>query len=269
MFLKYSAGQIPPKKSREKGSQGKKTVVVSQETADVSKESKPEPAKKRLKKKLQILCKLSKKERKPVEDNQVLEAQVKELVGYQGFLMSPQSSLIPHIKELVLNQGFSMRKKLYFKRMLFLNGDQRMKVNTLMILNLILMTKRRRMKIVMMMKKEDADDEDAKTEFDEDEIYKYKIRVHKDEDEKMLNTEVEDSGKGNAKISDVAKADAKKIEEIKDEAKKPKLPPTSSSLFVSLGFGDQFLKLSSDTSLVSTVKDTTNAENNSLLDIKI
>ncbi|GKB54021.1 hypothetical protein Tco_0904774 [Tanacetum coccineum] len=39
--------------------------------------------------------------------------------------------------------------------------------------------------------------------------------------------------------------------------------------FASLSFGDQFLKLSSDTSLVSTVKDTTDAEINSLLDIKI
>ncbi|GJS24028.1 hypothetical protein Tco_0452660 [Tanacetum coccineum] len=78
----------------------------------------------------------------------------------------------------------------------------------------------------------------------------------------------EDSEKGDAEISDVAKADAEKIEEIKDDAKKAKLPPTSSSLPVSLGFGDQFLKLSSDTSLVSTIKDTTDAEI-SLLDIKI
>ncbi|GJY91611.1 hypothetical protein Tco_0506807, partial [Tanacetum coccineum] len=70
-------------------------------------------------------------------------------------------------------------------------------------------------------------------------------------------------------ISDVAKADAENIEEIKDDAKKAELPPTSSILSVSLGFGDQFLKISSDTSLVGTVKDTTNAEINSLLDIKI
>ncbi|GKE04815.1 hypothetical protein Tco_1396833, partial [Tanacetum coccineum] len=52
-------------------------------------------------------------------------------------------------------------------------------------------------------------------------------------------------------------------------SKKAELPPTSSSLSVSSGFGDQFLKISSDTSLVCTVKDTTDAEINSLLDIKI
>ncbi|GKE73852.1 hypothetical protein Tco_1535893, partial [Tanacetum coccineum] len=62
---------------------------------------------------------------------------------------------------------------------------------------------------------------------------------------------------------------AEKIDEIKDDAKKAEVPPTSSSLSVFLGFGDQFLKTSSDTSLVGIVKDITDAEINSLLDIKI
>ncbi|GJQ99356.1 hypothetical protein Tco_0522341 [Tanacetum coccineum] len=48
MFIKYSTSEIPPKKSRGKGSQGKKTVDVSQEIVDVSEESEPEPAKKRM-----------------------------------------------------------------------------------------------------------------------------------------------------------------------------------------------------------------------------
>ncbi|GKG09527.1 hypothetical protein Tco_0338273, partial [Tanacetum coccineum] len=74
------------------------------------------------------------------------------------------------------------------------------------------------------------DDEDAKTESDEDEIYKYKIRMRKDEDVEMSYAEVENSDKG---------------------------------------FGDQFLKLSSDSSLVSTVKDTTDVEINFLLEVKI
>nr|GFC14296.1 hypothetical protein [Tanacetum cinerariifolium] len=41
-FTKYSAGQIRPKKSIGKGSQGKKTVDDSQETVDGSEESEPE-----------------------------------------------------------------------------------------------------------------------------------------------------------------------------------------------------------------------------------
>ncbi|GJR72890.1 hypothetical protein Tco_0085255 [Tanacetum coccineum] len=116
---------------------------------------------------------------------------------------------------------------------------------------------------------QDTDDEDDETESDEDKIYKYKIRVRKYKDEEMLNTEVEDSRKGDAEVSDAAKADAEKTEEAKDDSKKAELPPTSSSLSISSGFDDQFLKLSSDTSLVGTVKDTTDAEISLLLDIKI
>ncbi|GJV46588.1 hypothetical protein Tco_1431124 [Tanacetum coccineum] len=50
MFIKYSTGLIPPKKSRGKGSQRKKTVDDSQETVDVSKpkpKPKPEPVKRK------------------------------------------------------------------------------------------------------------------------------------------------------------------------------------------------------------------------------
>ncbi|GJW49427.1 retrovirus-related pol polyprotein from transposon TNT 1-94 [Tanacetum coccineum] len=43
MFIKYSTGRIPPNKSRGKGSQRKKTTYDSQETIDVSEESKPKP----------------------------------------------------------------------------------------------------------------------------------------------------------------------------------------------------------------------------------
>nr|GEU93732.1 hypothetical protein [Tanacetum cinerariifolium] len=89
----------------------------------------------------------------------------------------------------------------------------------------------------------DTDDEDDETESDEDEIYKYKICVPKE--------------------------NAKKTEEPKDDSKKAELPPRSSNLSISSGFGDHFLKLSSDTSLVGTLKDTTDAEISSLLDVKI
>ncbi|GJZ73460.1 retrovirus-related pol polyprotein from transposon TNT 1-94 [Tanacetum coccineum] len=77
---------------------------------------------------------------------------------------------------------------------------------------------------------QDADDEDVKTESNEDDIYKYKIRVCKDEDEDMINAKFDDSDKG---------------------------------------FSDQFPKLSSDSSLVSTIKDTTYSKINSLLEVKI
>nr|GEV93554.1 hypothetical protein [Tanacetum cinerariifolium] len=85
----------------------------------------------------------------------------------------------------------------------------------------------------------------------------------------MINAEVDDSDKGDEVVTDASKADAEKTSEVMDDPKKTELPLTSSSLSVSLGFGDQFLKLSSYSSLVSTVKDTTDTKINSLLEVKI
>ncbi|GJU17673.1 hypothetical protein Tco_1145639 [Tanacetum coccineum] len=88
-------------------------------------------------------------------------------------------------------------------------------------------------------KEGDTDDEDGETESNEDDIYKYngaiyKICVHKDEDEEMLNAKVKDFDKGDEEVTDVTKADDEKTLEVKDDAKKTELPPTSSSLSVSL-----------------------------------
>ncbi|GKG19345.1 hypothetical protein Tco_0376444, partial [Tanacetum coccineum] len=67
----------------------------------------------------------------------------------------------------------------------------------------------------------------------------------------------------------MAKVEAEKTKVEKDDIKKAELPLTSSSLSVSSGFGNHILNLSSDTSLIGTVKDTTVAEINSLLDVQI
>ncbi|GJU25601.1 hypothetical protein Tco_1164222 [Tanacetum coccineum] len=64
MFIKYTIGQIPPKKSRGKGSQRKKTIDDSQETVDEFEESKPKPesvkrktsSKRRVKKKVTLFA---------------------------------------------------------------------------------------------------------------------------------------------------------------------------------------------------------------------
>nr|GEX60229.1 hypothetical protein [Tanacetum cinerariifolium] len=116
---------------------------------------------------------------------------------------------------------------------------------------------------------QDADDKDVKTKFDEDEIYKYKIRVHTDEDKEMKESEVAESKKGEEEITDMLKTVAEKKKVEKDDLKKAELPPTSSSLSISSSFCDQFLKLSSNSSLISTVKDTAEADVSSLLDIPI
>ncbi|GKE00670.1 hypothetical protein Tco_1388653 [Tanacetum coccineum] len=115
----------------------------------------------------------------------------------------------------------------------------------------------------------DADNEDVETKSDKDDIYKYKIRVRKDEDVEMKDAEVEGSDKDDEEITDAAKEEAEKTSKAKDDTKKTELPPSSASLSVSLSFGDQFLKLSSDSSLFSTVKDSAYVDVSSLLDIPI
>ncbi|GKC01250.1 hypothetical protein Tco_0987386 [Tanacetum coccineum] len=103
----------------------------------------------------------------------------------------------------------------------------------------------------------------------DDEFVQGEEQVHDDEDEEMPDAEAANSDKVNEEVTDAAKADAEKTSEVKDDAKKTELPLTSLSLSVSSGFGDQFLKLSYDTSLVGTIKDTIDATINSLLEVKI
>ncbi|GJW11465.1 hypothetical protein Tco_1577292 [Tanacetum coccineum] len=71
-------------------------------------------------------------------------------------------------------------------------------------------------------------------------------QVNDDENEEVKNAEDADTGNSDEEITVAAKADAKKTKEVKDDIKKAELPPTSSSL-----------------------SDTTNAEINSLLDVQI
>ncbi|GJS77611.1 hypothetical protein Tco_0727492 [Tanacetum coccineum] len=108
--------------------------------------------------------------------------------------------------------------------------------------------------------KQDDDDEDDETESDKDDIYKYKILVRKDEYVEMKDAEVKGSDKGDEEITDAAKEEPEKTLEAKDDTKKSELPSSSSSLSGSSGFGDQFLKLSYDSSLVSIVKDSAAAD---------
>nr|GEW42753.1 hypothetical protein [Tanacetum cinerariifolium] len=117
----------------------------------------------------------------------------------------------------------------------------------------------------------DTDEEEEKNDDDKS------IDLEKTDDEetddefvhKMKKNKDADTGNGDEEITDAAKADAKKTEELKDDIKKAELPPISSSLSVSSGFSNQFLNLYSDTSLIGTIKDTTNAKINFLLDVQI
>ncbi|GJU60819.1 retrovirus-related pol polyprotein from transposon TNT 1-94 [Tanacetum coccineum] len=266
MFIKYSTGQIPPKKSRGKGSQRKKTADDSQETVDVYKESEHEhePVKRKTSSKRRV----KKKVTLSADDNIIFDdpdtawkaADImqafkeskktnKRQPGTRG--SSEGTGTIPGVLDestvvsATSSEGTGSEQESEYSEEDKLDDEEKDD------------------------KEGDADDEDDETESDKDDIYKYKIHVCKDENEEMLNAEVEDSNKGDEEVTDAAKADAEKTSEVKDDAKKTELPLTSSSLSVSSGFGDQFLKLSSDSSLVSTVKDTTDADINSLLELRV
>ncbi|GKA19764.1 hypothetical protein Tco_0699679 [Tanacetum coccineum] len=109
--------------------------------------------------------------------------------------------------------------------------------------------------------KKDDDDDDDDGRLHDDEY------VQHDMDEDMKD--VKDANTGKYDMTDAAKADVEKMEEVKGDEKKYGLPLTSSNLYVSSGFSNQFLAHSSYISLTRTLKDTTDVEINSLLDIQI
>nr|GEZ76417.1 hypothetical protein [Tanacetum cinerariifolium] len=363
MFIKYSTGQIRPKKSKGKGSQGKNIVDNSQETVDVSKESKPEP--KPAKQKTSSKRKVKKKVTMSADDNiisndpdvalelaksisqtKVEEAEVARKVHATHARIMTESVLKSakkksggrSSKSVVIqdtpsatksklatsntklkgtggsNEGTGSKPevldesivifstsnegdgiKLWFldeekdiieekskntsKRQPGTGGSNEgtgSKPEVLDESTVIFSTSNEGDGIKLWFLDEekdiieekddkvgdaddegddhisdtqDADDEDVKTESDEDDIYKYKIRVCKDEDEEMINAECDVSDKDNEEVINAAKAYAEKTLKAKDDPKKTELPPSSSSLSVSLGFGDQFLKLSSNSLL--------------------
>ncbi|GJU99132.1 reverse transcriptase domain-containing protein [Tanacetum coccineum] len=89
--------------------------------------------------------------------------------------------------------------------------------------------------------------------------------VHDDVDEEMKDAEDTETGKDNEEITDAEKTEVTKG----DLEQAGKLPLTSSSLSMPSGFGNKFLNLSFDTSLICTIKESVDTEINSLLDIQI
>ncbi|GKB64756.1 hypothetical protein Tco_0920942 [Tanacetum coccineum] len=332
MFIKYSTHQIPPKNSRGKGSQGKKTTYTSIEEVDVSEEFEPEPAKKRTASKRRV----KKKVTISAEDNIISDDPdtALELGKSISQTKAEEAEEAEEAKKVLLHMVFHLllqaadimqalkESKKYSRRQLGTGGSNEGTGSIPRVLDestVVSATSSEgtgikpgvpdeekditKAKVILEWGDEqdsehynndndyvekdnkdgdaddegddhvsvtqDADDEDDETESDEDEIYKYKIRVRKDEDEEIENAEVEESDKGDEEVTDAAKEDAEKTLKVKDDTKKTKIPPTSSSLSVSLGFGDQFLKFSFDSSLVSTVKDSAGADVSSLIDIPI
>ncbi|GKC70577.1 hypothetical protein Tco_1116460 [Tanacetum coccineum] len=264
MFIKYSTGLIPPKKSRGKGSQGKKSNVTPQETIDVSEESDPEPVKRRngnrstrgvsstdelLAADTMQAIKESKKinKRQPnsrgssegtssipgvPDESTIVFSPSSERTGTKPGVLDEEKDIFEAKADTTLDWG-SEEESEYFDEE-NVNEEENDWIYS-------------------------DDDEDKKDDGDDDKS----IDLENTEDEET------DDEKSDEEIPNTTKEDAKKTKEVKDDNKKAELPPTSSSLSISSGFTNQFLNLSSDKSTVGNLKDTTDAEINSLLDIKI
>ncbi|GJT30776.1 hypothetical protein Tco_0911051 [Tanacetum coccineum] len=332
MFIKYSTSQIHPKKSRGKGSQGKKIADDSQKTVDVSKDSEPEPepvkkktsSKGRVKKKVTLSADdniisdepdVALELAKSISQTEAEEAKAaRQVHATHARIMTkcvPESAKKKSggksSKSVVIKDTLSAPKSKPATTQTKLKGTEGSNKGTSCKpgvpdestvvsatssegtgIKLGVPDEEKditKEKVILewgdkrdseysdddnddvekddkngdaddegddhISVTQDADDEDVKTASDEDDIYKYKIRVRKDEDKEMINAEVDDSDKGDEEITDAAKVVAENTSEVKDDPKKTELPPSSSSLSVSSGFGDQFLKLSSDSTITT------------------
>nr|GEU80659.1 retrovirus-related Pol polyprotein from transposon TNT 1-94 [Tanacetum cinerariifolium] len=232
MFIKYSIGLIPPKKTRGKGSQGNKADVIQKPT-------KPDVA-------LKLGKSMSLTEAAEEEATRKVHAtheqpQVADIM--QALKASRSQSLTGGSSEgtsvsLVIpttsSEGTSTKLGVPDEAMGNVNEE---------------------IEWVYSDEKEEKKDDD-----DDDK---------NDVDKEMEDAEVEESGNGDEEITDTEKENVEKTKEVKDDNKKAELPPSSSSLSASLGLNNQFLNLSFNESTVGNLKDTADAEINSLLDIQI
>nr|GEU96016.1 retrovirus-related Pol polyprotein from transposon TNT 1-94 [Tanacetum cinerariifolium] len=307
MFIKYSTDQITPKKSRDKGLQRKKIVDDSQETVDVFKESKPEPepvkrktiSRRVIKKKVIIYANdniipdpdvalelgksisLAKAEEKAttkqvhatharIVTEYVLESAKKKsssislkskLKGTEG--SSKGTGTIPRVPDestvifATSSEGTCTKPGVL--------DEEKDITEENVILECGLEQESEYSKEDQLDDKE-KDDKEGDSDDESDDH----ISDAKDTDDEIMKLNLmKMKSISDEEVTDAAKAYAKKTSYVKDDAKKTEVPPMSSNLSVSLGFGDQFLKLSSDSSLVSTVKDTTDTKINLLLEVKI
>ncbi|GKA53729.1 hypothetical protein Tco_0747044 [Tanacetum coccineum] len=230
-FINYSTGLVPPKKTKGKGPQGKKSAKKVSISANDNIIPEPDVA-------LKVGKSISFTEAKEEEVARCVHATHEHLVTE-----SDEPSGVPDESTVILttsSEGTGTKPGVPDE---VSTDDEEEKNDDDRSIDIA----------------ETDDDEETYDDFVHGDEY-----VHDDVDEEMKDAEGTEIGKDDEEIND-----AKKTKEVKDDNKKGELPPTSSSLSVSSGFGYQFLNLSSDKSLVRIIKDSTNVEINSLLDIQI
>ncbi|GJS95315.1 hypothetical protein Tco_0802283 [Tanacetum coccineum] len=318
-FIKYSTGLIPSKKSKGKGSQGKKSVVtLKPASVEVSDESDPKPAKRQTGSRRES----KKKASISADDNIIPEPDV-ALERPSGIAFRDTSSVLKK-KSPDQSQKLKGIQTMTTKEQLAVDTKQALKASKKLSRSQPhargssegISTKTRvpdevkgspeakgesanvwgseedseyskeenideEIEWLTTDEEEEKKDDDKddrsinikKTDDDEetdDEFMHGDEYVHEDVDEEMKDAEVAETRKAGEEIIDVEKTDAEKTEVTKGDLKQDgKLLLTSSSLSVSSGFGNQFLNLSPDTSLIGTTKESADTKINSLLDIQI
>nr|GEY48148.1 hypothetical protein [Tanacetum cinerariifolium] len=241
MFIKYLTHQIPPKKSRGKGLKGKKTAEASQKTINVSKELEPElePAKKKI-----ASRRVVKKKVTMLADDNIISNDPDDTLELAKSISQTKAKEVEAARKVHATHARIVPESIseYAKKKS--SGRSSKSVGD---------------KQDSEFSDDDNDDDDEKDDKDGD--------VDDEEDVEMKDGEVEKYDKGEEKVTDAAKEEAEKTSKAKDDTKKFELPLSSSSLSLSSGFGDQFLKLSSNSSLVSTIKDFADANVSSLLNL--
>ncbi|GJV64501.1 hypothetical protein Tco_1475329 [Tanacetum coccineum] len=259
MFILYSTGQIPPKKSRGKGSQGKKTADTTEESVDVSDESEPEPlirrktSSRRVKKKATI----------SVNDNIVPEPDISLELGKYISLTEAEkepaarqvhvthariiSEQVPEPARTIRQSSIAFRDTSSVSKKRTSGTSQKLKG-----IQSLTPAEQEAADVMKALKDSrrmlgrqpgtggsdegtgeipgvpdesifaDAEDDNEETESDSDDIYKYRINVRKNADTEMK--------------------DAEKTTDITKETTEQTL--TSSSFSVPSDYGNQFLNLS-------------------------
>ncbi|GJW71427.1 hypothetical protein Tco_0128344 [Tanacetum coccineum] len=203
MFIKYSTGQIPPKMSKGKGSQRKKTADDSQEIVDVSEEfePKPEPVKRKTCSKRRV----TKKVTLSVNDNIISDDPDTALELGKSISKTEAEEVeaarqgVPSLTPEEQEAADIMQALKESKRQPGTKGSSEgtgtipgVPVESTVISATSSEGTESEYSEEYKLddeekddKEGDADDEDDETESDEDDIYKYKIRVRKDEDEEI------------------------------------------------------------------------------------
>ncbi|GJS82486.1 hypothetical protein Tco_0749027 [Tanacetum coccineum] len=275
-FIGYSTGSIPPKKSRGKGSQGKKQTVTPKKKDSITADDNiiPEPG---VSFELgmsinRIKAKIAKEARRVHETHECLVTEMpaseKDSDESEGEPANRSTRRRRAFEEQLvadMMQDIKARKIVSRSQPHTEGSNEGAGITPESDWSNEGKVNKEEIKWVSSdedeYRQDDHDDNDDRSidleeTYDEDEYAEYEAHaneyVHDVVDEEIKDAKNVETRKDNEEITDVEKADAEKTAATKSDYKQVrKLPPTRSSLSVSSSFGNQFLNISFDISLIA------------------